>query len=311
MRYTILLFSVLSLFLNACSGDFFEQTIEIDPPEYQKKLVVHCYFGIGDTLDLLATVQRNFGLLDVVEADSFGIHNATVSMLKDGQVQFFLQNSGEPGDWFYRANVPPTFFVAGGNYGLRVERAGFPTVEATQVMPAEPKIDSARYRPNDGISNDGDKLMGIDVFLKDTPGERNYYAISATTEVFYTFPIFDNQGNIIDYDTSFYQYPLYPIASDDPNAELTDAQVLVSDQFFDGQSYKLNLKSERDQGGLTQRFRVTVRAVTEDYYLNVITSQRKSDTNDTPLVEPVLVHSNMQNGIGVFALYAAKVILVE
>jgi hypothetical protein len=304
MYKSIIFILSATLLLTACNGDFFEQTLDIDPPPYEKQLVVH---GFQNSLDsaINISVQRNFGLLDKVKSSDYGISGADVTVTRNGQDNFKLINSGDPEDFYYNQQISPDYFKSGETYGIRVEKDGFPTVTAEQVMPDDFQVDSVAYRENGGVSSGGEKLMAVDVYLKDKPGQKNYYAVEVFTEYTYVITRFDSFGNIIGYDTlSAGGYTLYPEASDDPNAELTDNQVLVSDQFFDGQAYKLSFKAYRSIG---QKYEVRVQSITEDCYLYAISAQRKSDTEDFPLVEPVTVHKNVQNGIGIFCLSKTKV----
>jgi hypothetical protein len=58
-------------------------------------------------------------------------------------------------------------------------------------------------------------------------------------------------------------------------------------------------------------YNVRVRAITEDQYLYAVSLQRQLDAEDFPLSEPVVVHNNVKNGIGVFCLYNEQLFTIH
>lgn len=297
----IFIFISLSFFFASCSGDFFDQVVDIDPPEYQKQLVVYAFNGNLDS-NFRAQVTRNVGLLDIVDDTAFYVKNALVELYEDGQLKLSApQSTLNPRGW-YEIMTGPGLYQVGKTYELRVSLPGLPTASATQIMPSPVTVDSVRLREKAGLSPDGTELYSIDVFLKDKAGEKNYYGIKVSNNYFYVLPIYDNNGNVIGYDTlDSYEQRVFPYASDDPNAEIGDDMMVVSDQFFDGQAYKFSFKSDYYQQSAT--YKVRVRALTETQYLYAVSRQRQLDAEDFPLAEPVVVHENMTNGIGVFCLF--------
>lgn len=299
----IFIFIALAVFWSSCSSDFFNQVVEIDPPEYQKQLVVYAFNGSLDS-NFRAQVTRSVGLLEVIDDTAFYVKKASVELYEDGQLKAkALESTINPKGW-YETMTDPGLYQPGKTYELKVTHPDYPIVTARQTMPYPVMVDSVRLRQNGGVSPDGISLFAIDVFLKDRPNEKNYYAIEVNSLYYYTLPRYDNTGMIIGYDTIFNQQRVYPYGVDDPNVELTDRQILISDQFFDGQAYKFSFKSDYFQSETI--YDVHVRAVTEDYYLYAISQQRQLDSEDFPLSEPVIVHGNLTNGIGDFCLYSEQ-----
>ncbi|MEO6760529.1 MAG: hypothetical protein ABIO24_13805, partial [Saprospiraceae bacterium] len=58
-----LFLSFIAISLASCSDDFFDQTIEIDPPPYSKQLVAHALASNRDSSFSLP-LSRNFGILE-------------------------------------------------------------------------------------------------------------------------------------------------------------------------------------------------------------------------------------------------------
>jgi len=295
----LLFLCILTFGITSCSEGFFDQTIDIDPPAYEKQLVLHTLASNRDSV-FRVPLTRNFGILDQTVDSSWAVKNALVQVYEDGNLKRTLQPEGE--QW-YATPLTPGFFQPGKNYELRVSHPDYPAVTARQVMPGPFQIDSAAYRENAGIASDGSKLSAFDVYLKDQAGVKNYYVITVDGVSPELYPIFDDLGNLLGYDTTgFYINSIYPETAEDPNVRPASGRAFaVSDQFFDGQAYKLSFRTYYLYGG-NESYRIHVWSVTEDYFLYLVSAQRKYDAGDLPLTEPVTVHHNVAAGIGIFGL---------
>jgi hypothetical protein len=304
-------FAFIMMLFQACSSDFFDQVVNIDPPVYEKSLVVHAACSILDTA-FRVQVTRNFGLLDVVEDSAFFVKNAVVQLYKEGQLVATAPESTIKPDGWYEIPLAPNVYEVGKTYELKVSHPDFPVIRGTQTMPALVSVDSVRYRKNGGISPDGSELFAIDAFIKDKAGEHNYYGIYVSTLFLNIIPVFDDFGNFIRLDTlQDDEYLVYPETSDDPNAQVAMNMLVVTDQFFDGQSYKMSFKSYDNGSNDARRYKVYVRGLTEDYYLYLLSQARKEEAEDLPLAEPVTVHTNLGKGIGIFGMYSEKAFLIK
>jgi hypothetical protein len=311
MLHKLSFFAFAILLFQSCSGDFFEQVVNIDPPVYEKSLVVHATCSSRDTA-FRVRVTRNFGLLDVVEDSAFFVKNAVVQLYKEGQLVATAPESTIRPDGWYEIPLASNIYEVGKTYELKVSHPDFPGISGTQTMPALVSVDSVRYRKNGGISPDGSELFAMDAFIKDEAGVRNYYGVYVTTLYFNIIPIFDDFGNFIRVDTiQDDEYRVYPETSEDPNAQVAEDMLVLTDQFFDGQAYKISFKSYAYDSNDTRRFKVYVRGLTEDYYLYLLSEARKGEAEDLPLAEPVTVHTNLGKGIGIFGMYSEKAFLIE
>ncbi len=299
--YKLLFLFIIACGLTSCSEDFFDQTIDIDPPAYDKQLVAH---ALASNLDSVFTLPltRNFGILEQTPDSGWAVNNALVQIYEDGQLKLVAPPALNGGQW-YSVPLPPGFFQSGKSYELRASHPDFTTISARQIMPSPFQIDSAAYRENAGISGDGTKLSAVDVYLKDQAGVKNFYVITVDGLSPELTPYFDQLGNFLGYDTTgFYFNSIYPETAEDPNVRLAAGRAFaVSDQFFDGQAYKLSFRTYYQYGGYSQ-YRAHVWSVTEDYFLYVVSAQRKYDAGDLPLTEPVTVHHNVEQGLGIFGL---------
>lgn len=302
MRHLVFFLSI-SIGFASCSEDFFSQTLDIEQPEYDKQLVLH---GFGSSLDsnFRIALSQNYGILENVPDSGWAVPGALVELYEDGQKIATLTPStsaSQDSKELYEAPIQPGFFQPGKTYELRASHPDFPAVLGRQIMPQPVQVDSVRFRENGGIDSDGTKLSAVDVFLKDTPGREDFYEIRISRRYpivrTTTFPDGSYVIDTIGYDV----YTEYPENADDPNAQLTfGGGIAVSDNFFDGEDYKFGV---RIYGTSSPNFTVSVRAITEEYYLWSISAQRKYDTEDFPFSEPVTTYSNLENGIGVFGLF--------
>jgi hypothetical protein len=296
----LLIASLMVWMLGSCSR--FDQVINVDPPTYVKKLVVHTFLNNYDST-FYCQVTRNRGLLDSAPDSAYFVSGATVQLFEDGNLKATFQtNPSIPGNPpLYTLPAGPGYLQPGKTYELKVQHPDLPSVQALQIMPVPFTVDSVSYHPNGGISSSGDHLYSMNAYLKDAPGIKNYYSIEVHAYTDIPNPIFDSQGNVIRYDTIHYDAgTLVPESSDDPNATVVAHQVVVSDQFFDGKPYHLTFNGL--QNGYYTRYQVTVRSLTQDYYLYLLSAQKKLDAQDLPLAEPVTVYTNLNGGIGIFGI---------
>lgn len=306
MRSIFFLFGIGILF-SSCSEDFFSQTLDIDPPEYDKQFVLH---GFGSNTDSVFRVSltQNYGILEQVADSAWAVPDATLELYEGGQKIATLYHSIFISAFFESA-ITPGFFQAGKTYDLRASHPDFPTVICSQTMPDPVAVDSVRFREKAGVDSDGSRLSAIDAFIHDEPGVENYYEIRVS--ILYPDLEFnyDSLGNLIVDTIGYQSYPREMTDSDDPNALITyGGGIAVSDRFFDGESYKFVAKFYESSGFTYQ---VSVRAVTEQYYLWSISAERKYNSDDNPLAEPVTTYTNLENGIGAFGLVNEQIFVVD
>ncbi len=290
--------------LASCTEDFFSQTIEIDPPAYDKQLVVHQLITNRDS-SIHVEVGRNFGILENVPDSAWLVRGATVEIWLDGQkyLTFQQSNLGLPWHWAYNTIG---LFQPGKEYEIKVQHPDFEEVTAKQTMQENVAVDSVRFRENGGILPGGDKVSAIEVFLKDVAGAKNYYMVQVISKQYNGY-IQDSLGNWVIDSTQFYFYPLYPETSDDPNARFgAYNSMVVNDQFFDGSDYRFSFKFYK-YSSQDENFRVVVRGITEEYYRFLITAIQKADAEESPFADPVTDFGNLKNGIGYFALASEQV----
>ncbi|MCC6282355.1 MAG: DUF4249 family protein [Saprospiraceae bacterium] len=302
MKYIFFILSA-SLLLNACTEDFFSQTVKIDPPEYDKQLSFHLLLDNNDSL-LRLTVTRNYGILETVPAnEGWYVKGATAELYENGQkLVTFSPLSADSS--FVLVGLMPHPFQTGSTYEIRAAHPNYPTVRAVQVVPNDFQVDSLRIRRNAIPGEFGDRLDLLELFLQDQPSVKNYYEVTLLKK-YYDYTYDPVTGT---YDTTgIYEYPLPVDGYNDPNVQFGFGNSgLISDQFFDGQSYKFQARFSGNNGGPDSTVTVRVRNVTEDYFKWSRSYQANYDVDENPLVEPISVFHNLENGLGIFSIAQEK-----
>ena len=304
MKNILFILCLSSLALVSCE-DFFSQTVEIDPPAYEKQLSFHLNLTDADS-SVRMVLTRNFGILETVPNYSdFFVKGGTAELYKDGQKWLALAPLSADSSFVLVADLPEPL-QSGSTYEIRTEHPDYPKVNAMQVMPGDFAVDSARLKLNSSSGPDGEQFDLIEVFLRDQPGVRNYYEITISTLAYNT--IYDPSTGLFD-TVGVYNYTVYPDGFSDPNVVFgTKGSGLIGDQFFDGQSYKLQV---RIYSGYGSEYEVRLRNITEEYYRWSRSYQAKYDSEENPLAEPVSVFNNLANGLGIFSVGREKTYLVR
>lgn len=305
MKNILFIIALFSMAITSCSDDFFGQTVEIDPPPYTKQLSFHLYFTDQDSsVRLLMT--RNYGILETVSGyEDYFVHGGNAELFKDGLKWVTLQPLGPDSTFILVADLPEPL-QSGSTYEIRAVHPDYPGVHATQLMPGDFTVDSVRLKRNAVSGEFGDKYDVVDVFLKDQPGVQNYYEVIIKSTYFNI--VFDpTTGNLDTLGTI--EQVVYPEDFSDPNVVFGfNGSGLLSDQFFDGQPYKFQTQIYGTYGA---ELEVSVRNISEDYYRWSRSYQAKNEAEDNPLVEPVSVFNNLNNGLGIFSVAREQVFEVH
>ncbi|MFN0033755.1 MAG: DUF4249 family protein [Saprospiraceae bacterium] len=300
-----ILLALSSLALVSCE-DFFSQTVEIDPPPYDKQLSFHLNLTDRDSAVQLV-LTRNFGILETVpNSDDYFVNGGSAELYKDGQKWLTLAPASADSGFVLVGELPEPL-QSGSTYEIRAAHPDDPMVSAVQTMPADFVVDSARVKRNAISGQFGDEFDLVDVFLKDQPGVRNYYEITIVVNEYYISV--DPITGLYDTVYTGQQYTRYVDEYPDPNVEPGfDNGGLLSDQFFDGQAYKFQAKI---YSGSNNDLLVRVRNITEEYYRWSRSYQAKYDAEENPFFEPVSVFDNLVDGLGIFSVARERVFEVR
>lgn len=257
-------------------------------------------------------LTRNFGIFDDVRGQqSWYVPGANVTWWVNGQEQgaFRLSNDTTLAAKARALYVYPltTPLRASQQCEIRVTHPDFEAVRADQVMPGLIQAGDARLNRN--VATDpfgGGETHEVSLTIQDRPGEKNYYEFSLRgIERYVTGTIVNGQ---FVFDTLEYERTYRFDQNADPNLqEGANGSSLLTDQFFDGQSYKLVGRfTQYNSSGDSTAYTLVVRRCTEAYYRWSLSYAKQYNTQDNPFSEPVPVFTNIENGLGVFGLFSER-----
>ncbi len=286
------LFVVLLLGTVSACDNFFESTLEVDPPEHTPQMTVHAYLMDNDTA-IGVSVGRSFGVLETVDDfESHFLDGANVEIYQQGDLKYTLspveEIFTEPGFNFLPINygivLSEPLGGIGDSFEIRVSHPDYGTIRAVQTIPAPVGVTSAVFEEDGGIGGDtGERTNIVDITFTDPPGTGQFYEIA-----------------VVKYNLDFFEYYAYYSHSADPNIEEGDNNLfLLSDLAIDGREYTVRIELDAP---FEENMHVAFRTVSEDWYLysKSINAFKASDDFGF-FAEPVTVHSNIENGLGIFA----------
>ena len=286
----------ISLFIcTSCGEDFFETTLKIDPPPHEDQLVLHSFIKSSDSL-VYVSLTKSIGILETNNSNSGAeyINDAAVELYENGTLKYNLTpTGGEP--FNYKVELNDVFGGLGNSYEIKASHDDLATASAEQKMLAAPELTSAIFEEDGGLPSEYDyESNAIDILINDPVGE-NFYEIYLIFE--------DTIGGVV------YSSEKSAESLDINTSEGLNRSILVDAASFDGEAYTLQIQTRFDWG---ENMRVYVRAISRDWFLysKSLSDFRNSDDLEF-FAEPVTVHTNIQNGLGVFAMGAETRIRVD
>lgn len=269
---------------------------EVNPdnlPKSTSKLVVHCFISPQDEILAAYVDQSDNGTLYPVHQLEEGI-----VLLSDGTdtaqlVPIYRYSTAITNAYYINgANALP--IVAGRTYTLTVSVANFPTVTARctvpkQVNPTEIRIDSVIKTQSDVPQT----IYSGRLVWHDPINQTNFYEVS---------------GRSIETFTYSEAQPTNGSVLTSSNDLLFDSATLLTDLNRNGEKLisakgVRTLYHQSNARNQSLLFNFKLSNVDENYYRyhDAVARQRNADEN--PFAEPVLIPSNIQNGIGCFGAF--------
>lgn len=289
------------LMLAAC-----EKTIKVEIPVKEPSLVVNGRLAKDELLNL--KVGKSRGILEPSGTGSpeelYTVKTAIPVIFENGVPVDTLVYQAS--DYAYRTirnkRVRPGFV-----YTVKVLAPGFKEVTASSAMPSQSVIAGLQWIKEARVNSYGERMDEITLKLDDPAGERNFYRV----EVWETYG-----GGV--------SYPVACLSISDKDVEQTGNEtdpgdpescyrgdmVLMQDQYFNGA--RKQLKIYVTSGTLYNytdpvnhrviRPYVKLFRITEDEFKYLKSRGVYSFSADNPFAEPVNVHTNVQNGYGIFSV---------
>lgn len=286
---TYIYFIALSILFLGC-GDKFINDIDIDIPDREQLAVINLELEYGDTL-AQTFVSRT---ANVNELENTFFEDAQVTLYKDGDVLkdlIFDTNSTN-----YIGTFNPTELVEG-NYDVEVRNIhGLADIFATQSMPSAVPIISGKFEKDGGIGVYYGYAYSVDeitIQFDDPIDEENFYSIdiSRITE--------NSTGQIINGGEPF-------MTSANPLVDVINfgEELIINDNTFSGKRFELSFGLDSgyydSNSDNTTFLLVELSNISRDNYLFKKSLDASLRAEGNPFAEPVIVHNNLENGIGIF-----------
>ncbi len=304
--------------LSAC-----ETVVEVAVPEHTPQLVVHGFFSPDSVWAV--RLDRSADITGFEDVRQLFVPNATVSVADANGS--FSETLAHAGDGIYQAasgNRP----APGVAYTLRAEAPGLPAVQAVSSVPAATAsiVELERF---DDAGNDRIPFEQYSLRLRveDYPGA-NYYKLKlfqwspVGEERFPGYrPVEDEPGNPTEFreirfgsnDTSF-RDDNYAYFFDEPDLDGVDSfsGALFADELFEGKAKEFEITfTARSFDTVESRYELEFSVLSADYFTYHHTALLQGNTLDGIAIEaallqtpPTPLHSNIEQGLGVFAGYA-------
>ena len=321
--YALLLFILAGCFIS-CEKDIEFKGIVTDP------LLVMNGILTPDSVVSVYLSQSRFVLGEIAPFNH--ISNATVSVFVNDDLKEQLTH-GENG--IYTGSYFPK---PGDEIKIEVTADGFNKVTSQTVIPKKPGIvvnDSTvtiqeeeysnPYQPNT-VTKTTSRNMQVQLKLTDAANEENYYFIKATqyfsdngmliTEKIVELKLSEVLKNNITDSGNIFQ----DIFGDEGEADRTDN--LFSDLFVDGKDIIFDfslydilesatyVNGEKINDGnsygeeLTVEYVIEIGEISKDLYQYLISGNKALNAEDYgPFTEPVMIHTNIENGVGILGAY--------
>jgi hypothetical protein len=202
---------------------------------------------------------------------------------------------------------------SGMRYTIEADHPGFSSITASDRVP-EPvailAVDTFSAVTNDPFGSEWNNL-NIALTFND-PAAENYYSIEVfQNETFFVDYIYDPELNSYVLDTVWLDSPAYfqvGLATTDPilinetptgiaENEAFGNQFLFSDALFNGGTRTLTFRIESFTPN--SRYVVRLSSLSHDYFRYLRTVDRYLSADGDPFAEPVLVFSNVKDGLGI------------
>lgn len=279
-----------------------ETPLDIEYLDFEPYPVVSFHGETDTTVDMRLTYSRWF----LSEGDFVVVNNATANLTVNGTEKFPGTFDATAGRYSFGSYIPQP----GDNVMLSVDIPDRETLEASCAVPSKPQttalsIDTVSVYVDEYYSYIATQVAFV---LHDNPDEENYYML----ELFSENP---NDG----YNWWLTWFDIDDIALVDPmdlesvvegDYMVSTNRFFFSDHSINGESHKIKMLATNHYDPYYHRLNVKLTGITKDEYLYYVSLYRQRDSDDI-FSEPVQVHSNIENGIGIFSISSPHHMLFE
>ncbi|MBK8389000.1 MAG: DUF4249 family protein [Saprospiraceae bacterium] len=299
-------------FLISCE-DFFDTTIEIDPPQHDKRISLVSRAFAGDT----ALVMNIKGSLAVLDAKEFPlVEDLSLAVLLNRlncqitEEPTFSQISGqETIEYKAHFNSP---LVPGDVIEIKASGNGYNDIYATDTVPNSPIIEDGTFILDGGRDEQGEEMMKVNFYYVPNESKAQYFNQSIIIEGEQCFSFSSNEkGELICLERRK-QTSKSPCDLIDPRAINGTQGSLMKQEISDGRKlYTCQTRRVFDSNDSIVGATMQVINVSKAYYEYDHSVSNYFDNGENPFATPINVTSNIKNGFGVLELGNKKLFPLE
>jgi len=292
---------ITAAFAMSNCGDTFSTVLEVDPPEFESKMTLSTFIDNQDSV-FGFFVGRNRDIFVSGNFDDYKLDDASISITKASSGEVIIAEDVQPvGQFSFSYNYWITsseFFVPGDEYTFVLEHTEFSKSETTLYFPALiDNLENISYKRNDGIDLEGDDNSSVTFEIVDDANTEDYYELEMLTI------------------GGFNQFGTFWIDTSDPSATKgnPDDNLLFSDNSFNGERKKVKVNFDRWNYDPESNTTLVMKwkAISKDAYDYSKSARRFNDTDGTPFLSPVQIHSNVNDALGIISFKAVTEYIVE
>lgn len=260
-----------------------ERDVEIASPDYRSKLFVNAV--INNQEDIRIRVGYSVPLLS----------DSAPGFLQDAALELY-RNDTLRGSFTYDAfekwHSLNEKAIPGAAYRLVVTHPSYGRVTSATRVPSNTGIGNPTYIDSVGLDSVGAKLSAVRFSIADPVADRNFYRLSLeyynpATQSFLPFEFSTND----------------PILLGPQTIREDDGSFTFNDDIFNGRFQQFEVQFSSTIITSSPKVLLKIESMNEDYYRYRSTLSRYRENVNQPFSEPVVIYSNVQNGLGIFGAY--------
>lgn len=283
----------MSLFFASCEKTF-NTILDIDIP-HTPLIVFECLVGKASNVTSYESVSVSSSVSVTGAKQPFELPNAKPYIFENGVLKDSFQYSS-----FYQTNFES--YKSGAIYTVKIAYPNYTSVETSDIMPQTTAIKNVAFtKEAKQMYIDGNtqptRMDEIKITFNNNVSEKDFYMFRLGTNSAsgQYFCVYSSDIDIENENTT-----------DDPfstNDNCINNTFFMQDLNFNGKEKTLVLYAPSEfTDQITRFWDITISHLTENYYKFVKTRQLYNENDGNPFAEPVQIHSNVINGVGIFAL---------
>lgn len=267
--------------------DFFESTLELDAPDYERQLVIGA--ALNDNSNYHQVI---FSMTTGIDEDpqQVDMDDANLWLEYPNGSRYYFINQNSPNkdhlSEFYIDFNPS--FEEEKTYILKGNKPGYDTIWSMAKVPSLIPLTSYTYKYEGGVNEIGAERSAIDIIFRDPPGVRNFYKV----------------GVLINQNVNDDRYYVTYTSSLDPSVveSADDNFALISDEVFDGEEKRISLQFEKKDTAQVRNLHIIWNVISEEQYRYDKELKSYEINAYNPFAASTQINSYMRNGLGFFGI---------